>query len=62
MKLTRYYNTCYNHKGITFYCSRCKTTSDEKYQDERGVWYCPNCRPKDCEEIIYKHQRQVLTD
>lgn len=62
MKLTRYYNTCYNHKGITFYCSKCKITSDEKYQDERGVWYCPNCKPKDCEEITYKHQRQVLTD
>ena len=62
MKLTRYYNTCYNNKGMTFYCSRCKVSSDEKYQDERGIWYCPSCKPKDCEEIIYKHQRQVLTD
>ena len=54
MKLTRYYNTCYNNKGMTFYCSRCKVSSDEKYQDERGIWYCSNCKPKDCEEIIYR--------
>ena len=46
MKLIRYYNTCYNHKGMTFYCSRCKVSSDEKYQDERGIWYCPNCKPE----------------
>ena len=59
MKLTRYYNTCYNHKGMTFYCSRCKLSSDEKYQDERGIWYCYNCKPEG-DVVDYIHQRQII--
>lgn len=43
--MKEYYNTCYNNPNKTFYCKRCKSTSDTIYKDENGNTYCPKCKP-----------------